>query len=122
MKMSEAEDFAVKGEFVGMQQNCYICYANVPINQAFPMSMRSKYSRTLIHAIVKGFIDDELQARLSKEEIICSNCLLKLNQYDLASRTAKRLERSIRNALVLTEQTYRQDARTEYIEVEDFNA
>lgn len=90
----------------GPYRNCYICYRQT--TDRFPMLTKLKYSKSLLFLLVNQFLDTDQKYRFNRDEIVCAKCMFTLNRYDLASLTAKRIEQEIKDAIIVTDQTYRQ--------------
>lgn len=59
-------------------------------------------------SVGQSILDADQKYRFSRDEIVCGKCMYTLNRYDLAWLTATRIEQEIRDAIIVTDQTYRQ--------------
>lgn len=87
-------------------KNCFICNRACFNYNKNLFEIKSKYTETrLSDFIVKILGDFPFQREYSVEcddNLVCSDCLNKVNEYDLACLTAKRVEDELRGLLVET--------------------
>lgn len=91
-------------------ENCYICNATSVFYSRSLFKTKSKYSKTRICEFVRKFLGDYPSERecvavngSENEHCVCIECLNKIDEYDLAIMTAKRVERELRDILLHTE-------------------
>lgn len=101
----------------GPHRNCYICYRQT--TEGFPMLTKLKYSKSLLFLLVNQFLDADQKYRFSRDEIVCAKCMFTLNRYDLAWLTANRIEQEIKDAIIVTDQTYRQQGNVDILDPSD---
>lgn len=70
--------------------------------------LSSKHSETPICDFINKFLGKESARVTSNEDenIVCTDCLNKIDEYDLACITVERVERELRAALLHTESMY----------------
>lgn len=100
-----------------LNQNCYICYREIA--DGFPMHTKLRYSESLLFLLINQFLDAAQKYRFSPDEMVCTKCMFSLNRYDLAWRTAKRIEQEIKDAIIVTDQTYRQEGNVDILDPGD---
>jgi hypothetical protein len=74
--------------------------------------LSSKHTETPICDFIVKFLGKELSRVVTNEDeenIVCTDCLNKIDEYDLACMTVERVERELRAALLLTESIYATD-------------
>lgn len=91
-------------------QNCYICNATSVFYSRNLFKTKSKYSETRICEFIRKFLGNYPSERecvtinnSENEHCVCIDCLNKIDEYDLAAMTAKRVERELRDILLHTE-------------------
>lgn len=100
-------------------QNCYICNATSVFYSRNLFKTKSKYSETRICEFVRKFLGNYPSEReylaisnSESEHCVCIECLNKIDEYDLACMTSKRLEKELRDILVHTETLFFREAKT----------
>lgn len=71
--------------------------------------LASKHTETPICDFIVKFLGKELSRVVTNEDeenIVCTDCLNKIDEYDMACMTVERVERELRAALLLTESIY----------------
>lgn len=99
------------------QRNCYICYRHT--DDGFSMSTKLKYSKSLVFRLVNQFLDADQKYHFNRNEIVCAKCMFALNRYDLALLMAKRIEQEIKDAIIVTDQTHRQQENVDILDPSD---
>lgn len=98
-------------------QNCYICYRETI--DGFPMLTKLKYSKSLLFLLINEFLNADQKYRFSRDEIVCEKCMFTLNRYDLAWLTAKCIKQEIKDAVDVTDRTYRQTGNIGFLDPSD---
>lgn len=87
-------------------KNCFFCNCVCIQYNKNLFEIKSKYSETrLSEFVVKILGDFPFKREYSvecDENLVCNDCLIKVNEYDLACLTAKRIEDELRELLVNT--------------------
>lgn len=101
------EWFSFTAKFKTMNPlNCYICDKKSVFYCKNIYKLTSKHSETLICDFIRKFLDNQLSRRpddTESESIVCIECLNKIDEYDLACITVKRVEKELREILLRTE-------------------
>lgn len=91
-------------------QNCYICNTTSVFYSRNLFKTKSKYTETRICEFIQKFLGNYPSEREfipinsnENEHCVCIECLNKIDEYDLATMTAKRMERELRDILLHTE-------------------
>lgn len=91
-------------------QNCYICNVTSVFYSRNLFKTKSKYSETRICEFIRKFLGNYPSGRecvtsnnRENEHCVCIDCLNKIDEYDLAVMTTKRVERELRDILLHTE-------------------
>lgn len=71
--------------------------------------LSSKYSETPICDFIVKFLGKETNRLCDEENVVCSDCLTKIDEYDWACLTVERVERELRATLLQTEAAYTSD-------------
>lgn len=98
-------------------QNCYICDNSSMFYCKNIFKISSKHSETLISEFIVRFLGKETNRLCDEDNIVCSECLDKIDEYDLACMTVERVERELRAALLHTEAVYGGDPV--FVEIDD---
>lgn len=90
---------------------CFICNTTVSDNFFSLFDTLSKHSLTHIFDFVWKFLGDQPSVRedsidAANASTVCTTCLNKIDQYDLACVTAEKLEKELRHELSQTETLY----------------
>lgn len=86
--------------------NCYICNNTSMFYCKNIYKLSSKHSETPICDFIVKFLGKETSRLCHEENIVCSDCLSKIDEYDLACITVERVERELRDTLLHTESIY----------------
>lgn len=99
-------------------QNCYICNAMSVFYTRNLFKTKSKYSETRLCEFIRKFLGNYPSERElasddggDNENCVCMECLNKIDEYDLASITAKRVEIELRDLLLHTEASFYRDSK-----------
>lgn len=91
-------------------QNCYICNETSVFYSRNLFKTKSKYSETRICEFIRKLLDNYPSEREytsisigENEHCVCIECLNKIDEYDLACMTVKRVEKELRDTLLHTE-------------------
>lgn len=79
---------------------CYVCRKSADCEGLVAIQVVSKYSQTPISELIQNLLAAYEPLRFEASDSICSRCLHKFNQYDLARITVQRVEAELRNALL----------------------
>lgn len=108
--------------------NCYICNATSVFYSRNLFKTKSKYSETRICEFIRNFLGNYPSERecvsmntSENEHCVCIECLDKIDEYDLAMMTAKRVERELRDLLLHTEANFFTESKS-IITEEPFHA
>lgn len=99
-------------------QNCYICNTTSVFYSRNLFKTKSKYSETRICEFIRKFLGNypserELISNSNENEhCVCIECLNKIDEYDLATMTAKRMESELRDILLHTEALFYRDSKS----------
>lgn len=83
-------------------ERCYVCRENVDSEDLDAIHIAAKYTRTPISALIQDLLQADEPSQFAVNDSICSRCLRKFNQYDLARLTVQRVEADLRLALSKT--------------------
>lgn len=101
--------------------NCYIC--NETIRRKFVHQItttHTKHTNIPISELIEKFLESTTYSlQLTKDDVVCANCVEQLNEYDLASDTAMRIEQKITETLLISAETIRKETEEELIEFLD---
>ncbi|XP_055305363.1 zinc finger protein 32-like [Sitodiplosis mosellana] len=96
-------------------QNCYICNTTSGFYSRNLFKTKSKYSETRICEFICRFLGNYPSERdCSNENVhcVCIECLNKIDEYDLATMTAKRMERELSDILLHTEALFYRESKS----------
>lgn len=100
-------------------ENCYICNTASVFYSQNLYQTKSKHSETRICEFIRIFLANYPSEReyisinsVDDENCICIECLNKIDEYDLASITAKRVETELRDLLLHTEASLQPDSKS----------
>lgn len=100
-------------------QNCYICNNTSVFYSRNLFKTKSKYSETRTCEFIRKFLGDYPSEREyesiscdGNDHCVCIECLNKIDEYDLAIMTAKRVETELRDLLLHTEAAFYRDSKT----------
>ncbi|XP_031637394.1 zinc finger protein OZF-like isoform X2 [Contarinia nasturtii] len=97
-------------------KNCYICNTTSVFYSRNLFKTKSKYTETSICEFIKKFLGNhQSERKCIDKHCVCIECLNKIDEYDLATMTAQRVERELRDILLATESLY-------YIEAKSINS
>lgn len=90
---------------------CYVCRELVDCDDLAAIQVATKYTKTPVSELIQSLLRaaDDLR-RIEASDIICSRCLHKFNQYDLARLTVQRVETELMHALLGTHVYWKQEA------------
>lgn len=97
-------------------ENCFICNATSVFYSRNLYKTKSKYSETRICEFIRRFLGNyptERDCSNDNEYCVCIECLRKIDEYDLASMTAKRMERELSDVLLQTEALFYRECKSE---------
>lgn len=89
--------------------NCYICDNVSMLYCKNIFKLLSKHSETPINDFIVRFLGKETTRFCDEENVVCCECLTKIDEYDLACLTVERVEREFRATLLQTEAAYATD-------------
>lgn len=93
-------------------QNCYICTMTSVFYSRNLFKTKSKYSETRIYDFICKFLGKLPSTRpTSKDDCVCIECLGKIDEYDLATITARRVEAELRDFLLHAESSIAQESK-----------
>lgn len=99
--------------------DCYICNTTSLFYSVNLFKTKSKYSETRICEFIRTFLGDYSSKRQCEtininenDHCVCVECLSKIDEYDLAIMTAKRVEAEMRDILLHTEALYFQESKS----------
>lgn len=110
-------------------QQCYICNKSSEFYYRNLHETKSKHSKTRILDFIVKWLGDNQSVRTnaintaddSKDDhSICGDCLNQINEYDLMSVTAERIDRKLRNVFLHTESIYSIEPKIEPNEEMDY--
>lgn len=81
-------------------ESCFVCGTSTVSYNRNPFKILSKYTRTRICTFFDAFLDQNPSKRTEwTDRCVCTTCLVKINDYDLACQTAERIENELRELL-----------------------
>lgn len=92
--------------------NCFVCNAESKLFAEHLMEIKSEHSQTSVCDLIKQFLGDDAVHRSIEVELfqnsthICSECISRINEYDLACVTAERIGNELRELLLHTDSHY----------------
>lgn len=91
--------------------NCYICDNTSVFYCKNIFKLKSKHSETPICDFICKFLGQELTRLPSNDvdNVVCAECLNKIDEYDFACMTVERVEKELRDVLLHTESVYAVD-------------
>lgn len=101
--------------------NCYVCNSETKLQNSVRIRSKTKYSGVGIHEVIQSFLKESHVLRFSPNDIVCEQCLRKVNRYDLACRIADEIQQEITSSLFATEQEYLNEQSVEYLEFSQDN-
>lgn len=84
---------------------CFICDTESRTSQSNIIGLKSQHSDTEIIEFIKKFFGDYPPRRIIGDETntLCMECIIRINDYDLACETAKHIEQELHDILIQTE-------------------
>lgn len=100
-------------------QNCYICNTTSLFYSVNLFKTKSKYSEIRICEFIRIFLGDYSSKRQctsinidENDHCVCIECLNKIDEYDLATMTARRVEAEMRDILLHTESLHVHESKS----------
>lgn len=94
---------------VKMHHNCFICDAATKFSNKNIFTLFTKHSQTPIYKYLEKFLNINIYSSISEESYVCEECLIKLDDYDLASQTTIAYEKEFTRLLGRTHSNVLQD-------------
>lgn len=102
-------------------QVCYVCAITSEFYSRNLFKTKSKYSETRIYDFICKFLGEKPSARLRQrcqqsnngdnDDCVCIECLGKIDEYDLATITAQRVENELRGLLLHAESSVNAESK-----------
>lgn len=100
-------------------QMCYICSTQTNSYSRDLFKTKSKYSETRICDFIQRFVSADSSEKMcltitsgNNEDFVCIECLNKIDEYDLATTTAKRVETELRILLLRREISFEHESKS----------
>lgn len=100
--------------------HCYICNNSIDYekeNSFYQIHTPTSFTLTLVSEYISRFLENRDDVHFSDTDVVCLVCMVKLNKYDKACKTADRIENELKQALYLAEKVSYDSEYLEYIDI-----
>lgn len=84
---------------------CYVCDVVTQLFCKNIFTLTSKQTETPVYQFLEKFLGYSIETH-ENEKIICQDCLIKVDEYDLAFQTAQKIEKELTNLVNRTRTKY----------------
>lgn len=79
------------------KKQCFICDKVVVFYCKNIQTLRTNHTETLVYKFIEKFMGDRfhMEEMINEHQILCQDCVMKLDEYDLATQTALKVEREM---------------------------